>query len=193
LEEFQVKAHIVCPLLLAPSSPPKCPQLWGLLIAHQCSSPRHWLTNEVELLDKLSVQLAISIQQAELLDNLQKELEIRKQAENSLKEKAIELEWSNRELLKITSLLKNRNRELDHFAYVTSHDLKAPLRAIANLATWLSEDLEGQIPAENQQQLDLMQSRVKRMDGLIQGLLKYSRVGRQNISVTVVNLSELIN
>ncbi|MEO0013336.1 MAG: hypothetical protein RLZZ535_1725, partial [Cyanobacteriota bacterium] len=141
LEEFQVKAHIVCPLLLAPSSPPKCPQLWGLLIAHQCSSPRHWLTNEVELLDKLSVQLAISIQQAELLDNLQKELEIRKQAENSLKEKAIELEWSNRELLKITSLLKNRNRELDHFAYVTSHDLKAPLRAIANLATWLSEDL----------------------------------------------------
>ena len=193
LEEFQVKAHIVCPLLLAPSSSPKCPQLWGLLIAHQCSSPRHWLTNEVELLDKLSVQLAIAIQQAELLNNLQRELEIRKQAENSLKEKAIELEWSNRELLKITSLLKNRNRELDHFAYVTSHDLKAPLRAISNLATWLSEDLEGQIPAENQQQLDLMQSRVKRMDGLIQGLLDYSRVGRQNISVTVVNLSELIN
>ncbi|MEN9521442.1 MAG: hypothetical protein RLZZ381_4030, partial [Cyanobacteriota bacterium] len=82
---------------------------------------------------------------------------------------------------------------LDHFAYVTSHDLKAPLRAISNLATWLSEDLEGQIPAENQQQLELMQSRVKRMDGLIQGLLEYSRVGRQNIPVTVVNLSELIN
>ncbi|MEN9565132.1 MAG: hypothetical protein RLZZ69_328 [Cyanobacteriota bacterium] len=193
LEQFQVKAHIVCPLLLSSDPSDKSSRLWGLLIAHQCNNPRHWKSDEIELLDKLSVQLAIAIQQAELLDNLQRELEIRKQAENSLKEKAIELEWSNRELLKITSLLKNRNRELDHFAYVTSHDLKAPLRAISNLATWLSEDLEGQIPAENQQQLELMQSRVKRMDGLIQGLLEYSRVGRQNIPVTVVNLSELIN
>jgi signal transduction histidine kinase/CheY-like chemotaxis protein len=193
LEKFQVKAHIVCPLLLTSDPSDKSSKLWGLLIAHQCNNPRHWKSDEIELLDKLSVQLAIAIQQAELLDNLQRELEIRKQAENSLKEKAIELEWSNRELLKITSLLKNRNRELDHFAYVTSHDLKAPLRAISNLATWLSEDLEGQIPAENQQQLDLMQSRVKRMDGLIQGLLDYSRVGRQNIPVTIVNLSELIN
>jgi signal transduction histidine kinase/CheY-like chemotaxis protein len=193
LEKFQIKAHIVCPLLLTSDPSDKSSKLWGLLIAHQCNNPRHWKSDEIELLDKLSVQLAIAIQQAELLDNLQRELEIRKQAENSLKEKAIELEWSNRELLKITSLLKNRNRELDHFAYVTSHDLKAPLRAISNLATWLSEDLEGQIPAENQQQLELMQSRVKRMDGLIQGLLEYSRVGRQNIPVTVVNLSELIN
>lgn len=193
LEEFQVKAHIVCPLLLSPDPSDQSSKLWGLLIAHQCNDIRYWKSDEIELLDKLSVQLAIAIQQAELLDNLQRELEIRKQAENSLKEKAIQLEWSNRELLKITSLLKNRNRELDHFAYVTSHDLKAPLRAISNLATWLSEDLEGQIPVENQQQLDLMQSRVKRMDGLIQGLLEYSRVGRQNIPVTVVNLSELIN
>ena len=108
--------------------------------------------------------MAIAIQQAELLDNLQTELNNRKQAENSLKEKALELEWVNQELLKITSLLKKRNQELDHFAYVTSHDLKAPLRAIANLSTWLSEDLEGQIPEENQQQLKLMRSRVKRMD-----------------------------
>jgi light-regulated signal transduction histidine kinase (bacteriophytochrome) len=103
------------------------------------------------------------------------------------------LEWSNQELLKITSLLKTRNQELDHFAYVTSHDLKAPLRAIANLAAWLNEDLEGQIPEENQQQLNLMQYWVKRMDGLIQGLLDYSRVGRQNSPATIVNLTELIN
>ncbi|NJK58027.1 MAG: GAF domain-containing protein [Pleurocapsa sp. SU_5_0] len=193
LEEFQVKAYIVCPLLLSPTSSEKYSQLWGLLIAHQCSNPRRWKTDEIELLDKLSVQLAIAIQQAELLDNLKSELNARTWAENSLKAKAIELEWSNRELLKITALLKTRNQELDRFAYVTSHDLKAPLRAIANLAAWLSEDLEGQIPEENQQQLQLMQSRVKRMDGLIQGLLEYSRVGRKDTPTKTVEVKDLIN
>ncbi|PSB09691.1 histidine kinase [Pleurocapsa sp. CCALA 161] len=193
LEDFQVKAHIVCPLLLSTATLEKHTKLWGLLIAHQCKNTRRWNTDEIELLDKLSVQLAIAIQQAELLDNLKSELETRMRVENSLKEKALELEWFNRELLKITSLLKTRNQELDRFAYVTSHDLKAPLRAIANLAAWLSEDLEGQIPEENQQQLQLMQSRVKRMDGLIQGLLEYSRVGRKDTPTETVEVKDLIN
>ncbi|MEL7010847.1 MAG: ATP-binding protein, partial [Cyanobacteria bacterium J06588_4] len=81
---------------------------------------------------------------------------------------------------------------LDRFAYVTSHDLKAPLRAIANLATWIREDLAGQIPAENQQQLDLMQSRVERMEGLIQGLLDYSRVGRKETPTETVDIGALV-
>lgn len=192
LEEFQVKASAIVPILLSPSPVAENSNLWGLLIAHQCRNIRHWETDEIELLDKLAVQIAIAIQQAELLGNLQSELNTRKQAETSLKEKALELEWANQELLKIMSLLKKRNQELDHFAYVTSHDLKAPLRAIANLATWLSEDLEGQISEENQEQLKLMRSRVRRMDGLIQGLLEYSRVGRKNTPETMVEVKNLI-
>ncbi len=192
LEEFQVKANAIVPILLFSSLSQENTNLWGLLIAHQCDNVRHWEVNEIELLDKLAVQLAIAIQQAELLSNLKTELDRRKQVENSLRENALELEWSNRELLKITSLFKKRNQELDHFAYVTSHDLKAPLRAIANLATWLSEDLEGQIPEENQEQLQLMQSRVKRMEGLIQGLLEYSRVGRKNTPTKTVNVGDLV-
>ncbi|WP_019503491.1 ATP-binding protein [Pleurocapsa sp. PCC 7319] len=193
LEEFQVKANAVVPILLSPSPLKDNHNLWGLLIAHQCSNSRHWETDEVKLLDKLAVQLAIAIQQAELLNHLQDELNTREQAEDSLKKQALKLKWVNQELLKTTSLLKKRNQELDHFAYVTSHDLKAPLRAIANLATWLSEDLEDQIPEESQEQLRLMRSRVKRMDGLIQGLLKYSRVGRKNILIETVNVGDLIN
>ena len=207
LESFEVKANAIVPILLAPNSTQSDSScLWGLLIAHQCSHPRHWEIDEVELLDKLAVQLAIAIQQAELLDNLQSELKIRKKLEielakrvqilektkQSLKDRAEELEWINQELIKTTSLLKKRNEELDHFAYITSHDLKAPLRAIANLATWLSEDLEGQIPEENKQQLQLMQSRVKRMDGLIQGLLEYSRIGRKHTPVKTVNVGDVI-
>ena len=192
LEQFEVKAHIVCPLLLASSPPSSRTTLWGLLIAHECKSVRVWERDEIELLDKLAVQMAIAIQQAELLNSVQNELKIRKKAEESLQEKAQELEWTNRELLKTTTLLKKRNQELDRFAYVTSHDLKAPLRAIANLAAWLNEDLDGQIPAENQKQLELMQSRVERMDGLIQGLLNYSRVGKSNTPITTVNVAEML-
>ncbi len=193
LEEFQVKANVVVPILLT-YSPAKSHDsvLWGLLIAHQCNQTRRWRKDEVELLDKLAVQLAIAINQGELLKNLKTELDQRMKTEKSLQERAQELEWLNQEYLKTTALLKKRNQELDRFAYVTSHDLKAPLRAIANLATWLGEDLAGQIPQENQQQLKLMQSRVERMDGLIQGLLEYSRVGRQKISVETINVGDLV-
>ena len=207
LEEFQVKANAIVPILLAPtSSKSEASCLWGLLIAHQCDRTRHWQSDEVELLDKLAVQLAIAIQQGELFNKLQRELNIRTKLElelaqrvkileetkQSLNERAGELEWVNKELVKTTFLLKKRNEELDRFAYVTSHDLKAPLRAIANLATWLEEDLEEQIPEENKQQLKLMRSRVKRMDGLIQGLLEYSRIGRKDSPVEVINVGTLI-
>ena len=208
LEDFQVQANVVVPILLAasPSNQDSNTSLWGLLIAHQCSGTRHWETNEVELLDKLAVQLAIAIQQAELIDNLQSQLKIRtalelelakrvrtlEQTKKSLNERAAELEWVNQELIKTTTLLKNRNQELDNFAYVTSHDLKAPLRAIANLATWLGEDLAGQIPEANQEQLKLMQSRVWRMEGLIQGLLEYSRVGKKHTPAKTINVGDLV-
>jgi signal transduction histidine kinase len=76
---------------------------------------------------------------------------------------------------------------------VASHDLKAPLRAIANLSEWIEEDLQGQLPAENQQQMHLLRGRVHRMEALINGLLEYSRVGRMNAPVERVSVPKLLN
>ena len=87
--------------------------------------------------------------------------------------------------------VKERNRELDRFAYIVTHDLKAPLRGISNLSKMIVEDLYAQIPAENQHHLDLLQQRVLRMNALIDGLLKYARVGRQEIPLESVNLENL--
>jgi PAS domain S-box-containing protein len=70
-------------------------------------------------------------------------------------------------------------RELDRFAYVASHDLKAPLRGIANLAQWLQDDLGEQLPGDSGKHLELLQSRARRMDALIDGILTYSRAGRR--------------
>ncbi|MGC8712628.1 MAG: sensor histidine kinase, partial [Leptodesmis sp.] len=88
--------------------------------------------------------------------------------------------------------LEDRNRELEQFAYVASHDLKAPLRAIANLSEWIEEDLQDQLPAENQHQMKLLRGRVLRMEALINGLLDYSRAGRKQVEVELVSVKALL-
>ena len=70
-------------------------------------------------------------------------------------------------------------RELDQFAYVASHDLKAPLRGIANLAQWLQDDMGEQLTDDSKEHMRLLQGRVRRMEGLIDGILAYSRAGRK--------------
>lgn len=74
--------------------------------------------------------------------------------------------------------LERSNRELDDFAYVTSHDLRSPLSDVRNLAQWLAEDLGDSLPAGSARHLQLMQDRIVRMEGLLDDLLEYSRVGR---------------
>lgn len=69
-------------------------------------------------------------------------------------------------------------REVDQFAYVASHDLKAPLRAIANLAQWIQDDMGEALDTTSQEHMRLLQARVRRMEALIDGILAYSRVGR---------------
>ena len=83
-------------------------------------------------------------------------------------------------------------KELEQFAYVTSHDLKAPLRGIANLATWLEEDLRDKLTDATREQLALLRDRVQRMQALIEGLLEYSRIGMTAESMTDVDSGELL-
>ncbi|MEO0867703.1 MAG: PAS domain S-box protein, partial [Cyanobacteria bacterium J06642_11] len=116
----------------------------------------------------------------------------RKESEALLQRRATELETINSMLLQTTALAEQRNQELDQFAYVTSHDLKAPLRAIANLSLWIEEDLDAVLTDETRQQMNLLRSRVKRMEALINGLLQYSRVGRMAEDAQPVDVAELL-
>jgi PAS domain S-box-containing protein len=84
------------------------------------------------------------------------------------------------------------NEELTHFAYVVSHDLKAPLRGIKLIAEWLCADYADKLGAEGKEQLDLLQSRVGRMHDLIDGILQYSRVGRVKEETQAVDLNQLL-
>jgi signal transduction histidine kinase len=88
--------------------------------------------------------------------------------------------------------LDKSNRELDQFAYVASHDLKAPLRGISNLSSWLEEDLGDAVTAQGKQQLELLRNRVHRMEGLINGILDYSRAGRVRARAERVAVDKLL-
>jgi two-component system, cell cycle sensor histidine kinase and response regulator CckA len=120
LEEFQVRAVLVVPILLAPDPPAKQPQLWGFIIAHQCQAPRHWKDSAVAFLDQLAVQLAIAIQQAELLRRLDRELHQRERTERDLSHQTQEQQRLIRELAQTTKLLQQRNRDLDSFVAVAT-------------------------------------------------------------------------
>lgn len=99
-------------------------------------------------------------------------------------------EQRQQELLK---QLEVRNKELNDFAHIVSHDLKAPLRAIQTLTGWIKEDSGNTLTPESQEQFDLMLSRVNRMRDLIDGILQYSRVGYGKEESVDIDIASLVN
>ncbi|MFT7623899.1 MAG: PAS domain S-box-containing protein [Myxococcota bacterium] len=98
-----------------------------------------------------------------------------------------------RRIAETTAELKRSNTELEQFAYVVSHDLKAPLRAIDNLSQWIQEDIGDALDEETEQRLTLLRSRVKRMENLLNSLLQYSRAGRAGAEPKRVKLNNMLD
>ncbi|MET0065624.1 MAG: ATP-binding protein [Candidatus Thiodiazotropha sp.] len=138
------------------------------------------------------VRLEVAVRTAQLRDAvavLNKEVVERKAAETQLQRLNETLE---QHIASRTAEAERRAEYLEQFAYVTSHDLKAPLRAVSNLAEWIEEDLADRIDNHSREQLALLRDRVRRMHELIEGLLEYSRVGKTGDSETRVDCRELI-
>jgi signal transduction histidine kinase len=92
----------------------------------------------------------------------------------------------------LIAALEKTNRELDQFAYVASHDLKAPLRGIANLSQWIEDDLGDRLDEQARTHLSLLRGRVVRLENLIGGILAYSRAGRDNTEQVTVDVAGLV-
>ncbi|MEW8560771.1 MAG: CHASE domain-containing protein, partial [Candidatus Thiodiazotropha sp.] len=125
----------------------------------------------------------------EVVQALNQEVVERKSAEQQLQRlnETLEHHIANR-----TAEAERRAQYLEQFAYVTSHDLKAPLRAVSNLAQWIEEDLKDKLDDASREQLALLRDRVKRMHDLIEGLLEYSRVGRTSAQETSIDSRQLV-
>ncbi len=115
-----------------------------------------------------------------------------KQTQAALLTRAAELARLTSILTQTNTALQKRNQELDQFGYVVSHDLKAPLRAIANLSEWIEEDIGDTLNDETRHQMNLLRGRVHRMEALINGLLEYSRVGRLETATATVSVATLL-
>ncbi|HEX2679427.1 MAG TPA: CHASE3 domain-containing protein, partial [Polyangiales bacterium] len=95
------------------------------------------------------------------------------------------LERSNRALAR-------SNADLEQFAYVASHDLRAPLRGIASLSDWLQEDLGEAVTPPVQKHLETLRGRVGRLDALISGIATYSRAGQRNETIETLDVAHIV-
>ena len=116
----------------------------------------------------------------------------RQKAQIELQARADKLTQLSQILATTNRALEQQNQELDQFVYVASHDLKAPLRAIANLSEWIEEDLAEKLSEESVYQMKLLRGRVYRLQSLIDGLLGYSRIGRSRTVLETFNVEDLL-
>jgi len=117
--------------------------------------------------------------------DLYRQKRIIRQQSIDLAQKINELNNALNELQKKEILLKEKsndleksNKELRDFAFIVSHDLKAPLRGINSLVAWIISDYRGKLDEQGEEYLSLLQSRANHMTNLIEGVLQYSRVDR---------------
>lgn len=90
----------------------------------------------------------------------------------------------------LVQMLEKSNSDLDEFAYIASHDLKAPLNAIKRLVSWIEEDAGEVLQGESLEHFGMIKNRIDRMNMLLKDLLDYSRVGKKDGIPQTLNLQE---
>ncbi len=103
-----------------------------------------------------------------------------------------DLRASNANLETTTGRLAEANKELEAFSYSVSHDLRSPLRAISGFSRMLVEDYMDKLDSDGQHQLDVIQSSARDMGQLIDDLLAFSRMGRKEMSSSVIDMDGLV-
>ena len=157
--------------------------------------PRHLLANGSPLIDAKGEKIGAVVAVRDISERKEAEgalAELNEELEDRVRRRTSQLERTNALLLATTAALEKRNQELDRFAYVASHDLRAPLRAIANLSQWIEEDLAGKLDEDTRYNLNLLRSRVSRLDNLVNGLLAYSRAGRTDTQPELVAVNKML-
>ena len=158
LEKFQIRANLVIPLL-------QNQELWGLLCIHQCSEPRQWRKEEIEILQKIANQLGIAIQQADLLCEM-------KQAKE------------NADLA---------NQAKSSFLTNMSHELRTPLNAILGFSQLLQRDKN--ISPHQKETLNIINRSGEHLLQLINDVLEMSKIeaGKVSLQNNDFDLDELLN
>jgi signal transduction histidine kinase/HAMP domain-containing protein len=146
----------------------------GVLSHEHVGGAREWSLEEQDFAASIADMIS-----------LQMEANERQKAERALAK-------ANENLADIVRELRRSNKELQDFAYVTAHDLKAPLRGIGTLTDWITSDYGDRLDEPGRQQLGLLKGRVSRMSELIDSILHYSEIGRTTKRIESVDLNALL-
>jgi signal transduction histidine kinase len=96
------------------------------------------------------------------------------------------------QLSKNISLLQKSNEELDQFAHIVSHDMKSPLRGISNVVSWIEEDHKQELSPKVDQYLHIIKERIVRAENLIEGILSYARIDKEDVEKETTDLNMLV-
>lgn len=147
----------------------------------------NYLSRKLKILVDNAIEEAKQIESAYVkLQDLQYELE---ETNASLEQRVVD---RSAELNNANVEFKTANNELKEFAYIVSHDLKAPLRAIDSLTGWIVEDYGKGLDEEGKNLIQTLKGRVTTMNQLIDGILQYSRISRVYTEREEVDLNEVI-
>jgi len=119
--------------------------------------------------------------------------EMNQELERRVAERTHELQQRAEELERLNDELTRSNRELDAFTYITSHDLKEPLRGIHSCAQFLLEDYGDKLAEPGRGHLRVLQRLTRRMELLIEALMRYSRLDRQELERHEIGLRPLVD
>lgn len=176
MRRIQVRAKLVVPIVVQD-------QLWGLLIAHQCSEPRQWQESEKTFLRHIAEHLAIAIHQAELYTQVQQQ------------KQTLEQRVSDRtaELHDALLAAQSANRAKSEFLATMSHELRTPLTCIIGLSSTLLRWSFGQLTQRQRDYLQTIHDNGEHLLGLINDILDLSQVeaGKTVLNITEFSLSQL--
>lgn len=144
--------------------------------------------------DRLTPRKSFALWQQEVRGRSRPWAAAEREAAHALRHSYIELYARHaHELAELNAKLADRNQQLDAFAYIASHDLKEPLRGIHNFSKFLLEDFSGQLDAEGVKYLGTIVQLTRRMESLLDSLLKYSRLSQSEMHLHEVNLDAAVS
>ncbi len=184
------KSKIVAPILLRSNDsdtqywldPSDRVQLWGLIAVHTCSTQRDWQDAEAQLLQQIADQLAIAIQQANLFEQLQRELTEKQQAETQLLQSNQQLAISNQELARATRLK-------DEFLATMSHELRTPLNAVLGMSEGLQDEIFGSVNDRQRNAVATIYKSGKQLLSLIENILDLSTMAANNFLLEITDVA----